>query len=169
MDMCMYCKNSTTVNSTTTHVVNYKNCIIVIKNVPCLECEQCGEKVVSVHSLKSANTVIEILREYRTQRSNKYIFHWFTGTIPQLEKAIELGCYFSINPSMLKTKSGLEIINTVPVERMLLETDAPFTFKVQHIEEIEKELNRAALKISDIVKSDMMDIFCENAKEVFRY
>ena len=70
---------------------------------------------------------------------------------------------------MLKTKSGLEIINTVPVERMLLETDAPFTFKVQHIEEIEKELNRAALKISDIVKSDMMDIFCENAKEVFRY
>ena len=21
-----------------------KNCIIVIKNVPCLECEQCGEK-----------------------------------------------------------------------------------------------------------------------------
>ena len=42
--MCMYCKNSTNVNSTTTHVVNYKNCIIVIKNVPCLEFEQCGEK-----------------------------------------------------------------------------------------------------------------------------
>ena len=42
--MCMYCKNSTTVASTTTHVVNYNNCIIVIKNVPCLECEQCGEK-----------------------------------------------------------------------------------------------------------------------------
>ena len=40
----MYCKNSTNVNSTTTHVVNYKNCIIVIKNVPCLEFEQCGEK-----------------------------------------------------------------------------------------------------------------------------
>lgn len=28
----------------TTHVVNYKNCIIIIKNVPCEECEQCGEK-----------------------------------------------------------------------------------------------------------------------------
>ena len=42
--MYMYCKNSTTVASTTTHVVNYNNCIIVIKNVPCLECEQCGEK-----------------------------------------------------------------------------------------------------------------------------
>ena len=41
--MCRYCKNSTVVNSTTTYVVNYKNCIIVIKNVPCFECDQCGE------------------------------------------------------------------------------------------------------------------------------
>ena len=30
--------------SITTHVVNYKDCIIVIKNVPCLECDRCGEK-----------------------------------------------------------------------------------------------------------------------------
>lgn len=37
-------REKATVNSTTTHVVNYKNCIIVIKNVPCLECDQCGEK-----------------------------------------------------------------------------------------------------------------------------
>ncbi|ESL02123.1 YgiT-type zinc finger domain protein [Catonella morbi ATCC 51271] len=42
--MRMYCKNITTVKSKTTHVVNYNNCIIVVKNVPCLECEQCGEK-----------------------------------------------------------------------------------------------------------------------------
>ena len=42
--MCMYCKNTITVKSKTTHVVNYNNCIIVVKNVPCLECEKCGEK-----------------------------------------------------------------------------------------------------------------------------
>lgn len=42
--MCLYCKNKVMIDSTTTHVVNYKNCIIVIKNVPCLECSQCGEK-----------------------------------------------------------------------------------------------------------------------------
>ena len=43
----MYCKCETTKPSTTTHVVNYKGCIIVIKNVPCEECEQCGEKYYS--------------------------------------------------------------------------------------------------------------------------
>lgn len=42
--MCMFCKNKTYTESTTTHVVNYNNCIIIIRNVPCLECEQCGEK-----------------------------------------------------------------------------------------------------------------------------
>ena len=42
--MCMYCKCKTITSSFTTHVVNYKNCIIIIKNVPCEECEQCGEK-----------------------------------------------------------------------------------------------------------------------------
>ena len=132
-------------------------------------CEQYGEKVVSVHSLKSANTVIEILREYKTQRSNKYIFHWFTGSIPQLEKVIELGCYFSINPRMLKTKSGIEVVKTVPISRMLLETDIPFTFTVHYINEIEKELKRTVTMISDIVGFDVTDIIYKNSKEVFRY
>ncbi len=42
--MCMFCKNKTYTESTTTHVVNYQNSIIIIRNVPCLECDQCGEK-----------------------------------------------------------------------------------------------------------------------------
>lgn len=41
--MCFLCKCNTVRQSTTTHVVNYKGSIIVIKNVPCEECEQCGE------------------------------------------------------------------------------------------------------------------------------
>ena len=40
----MFCKCDTMKKSTSTHVVNYKNCVIIVKNVPCEECEQCGEK-----------------------------------------------------------------------------------------------------------------------------
>ena len=39
----MLCKCDTVRQSTTTHVVNYRGSVIVIKNVPCEECEQCGE------------------------------------------------------------------------------------------------------------------------------
>ena len=42
--MCIFCKCDSVKESTTTHVVNYKGCIIIIKNVPCEECEQCNEK-----------------------------------------------------------------------------------------------------------------------------
>lgn len=132
-------------------------------------CEKYGEKVVSIHSLKSANTVIETLRTYKKQKNNIYIFHWFTGSISQLEKAIELGCYFSINPRMLNTKSGIEIVKSVPFDRMLLETDAPFAFKVSHIGEIEKELRSLASKISKLVGKDIYEIIGENVKKVFRF
>ena len=42
--MCMYCKCDEWIDSFTTHVVNYKNCLVIIKNVPCVKCLQCGEK-----------------------------------------------------------------------------------------------------------------------------
>ena len=100
---------------------------------------------------------------------NKYIFHWFTGSMPQLEKAIELGCYFSINPGMLKTKSGMEVIKAIPIDHVLLETDAPFALKVQHIDEIEKELKRTMSRISDVIGFDISDIINKNSKEVFCY
>jgi YgiT-type zinc finger domain-containing protein len=62
----MYCKCKEVVESVTTHVVNYKGCVIVIKNVPCEECEQCGEKFYSNEVARHlekivnvANTVVE--------------------------------------------------------------------------------------------------------------
>ena len=39
---CFYCKG-TLKNSNTAHVVKLSTCIIIIKNVPCTECVQCGQ------------------------------------------------------------------------------------------------------------------------------
>lgn len=41
--MCMLCKCDSVIQSITTHVINYKDSVIIIKNVPCEKCEQCGE------------------------------------------------------------------------------------------------------------------------------
>ncbi len=61
--MCMYCKCKTTVSSLTTHVVNYKNCIIIIKNVPCEECEQCGEKYYSNDVAKQLESLVNMAKQ----------------------------------------------------------------------------------------------------------
>ena len=40
--MCM-CGSKEMIQTTTNHVVNYKGCVIIIRNVPCEECVKCGE------------------------------------------------------------------------------------------------------------------------------
>lgn len=44
--MCM-CGNKHLISTITNHVVNYRDCVIVIRNVPCEECTCCGEKYYS--------------------------------------------------------------------------------------------------------------------------
>ncbi len=86
-----------------------------------------------------------------------------------MERAIEIGCYFSVNPRMLETKSGVEVIKKIPYDRMLLETDAPFVLKMKQVGVIKKKLEEAVSKISDIVGRNVSYILNENAKEIFRY
>lgn len=61
--MCMYCKCKTIIPSFTTHVVNYENCIIIIKNVPCEECEQCRETYYSNEVAKQLENLVGIARQ----------------------------------------------------------------------------------------------------------
>ena len=82
--MCMFCKNTTTIQSTTTHVVNYKDCIIVIKNVPCLECDQCGEKYytdevaekleIIVNMAKKLMQEIAVIDYKQAAQQDRYLF-----------------------------------------------------------------------------------------------
>ncbi len=60
---CMYCKNSELVDSFTTHVVTYKDAVIVIKNVPCLECDQCGEQYFTNEVAARLEEIVETTKK----------------------------------------------------------------------------------------------------------
>lgn len=45
--MCNACFSKEKIKTTTTFTVEYNGCIIVVKNVPCLECQVCGEEYFS--------------------------------------------------------------------------------------------------------------------------
>ena len=45
--MCNACFRDDKINTFTTFTVEYNDCIIVIRNVPCLECQVCGETTFS--------------------------------------------------------------------------------------------------------------------------
>ena len=38
---CLSCKNGNMLSSTTTYFTEFNNCMLIIKNVPCMKCEQC--------------------------------------------------------------------------------------------------------------------------------
>ena len=96
-------------------------------------CYSYGDKILSIHSIRSADSVISLIKDTGVYRNNTCILHWFTGSTTQMKDAVKLGCYFSINPKMFDTKSGQQIIMSIPREKIVLETDAPFTFSISSV------------------------------------
>lgn len=84
-----------------------------------------GGKVISIHAVRSATAVLDVLERHRATHSNACILHWFSGSSQELARARELGCHFSVNPNMLATKRGRAYARQIPPERLLLETDLP--------------------------------------------
>lgn len=80
-------------------------------------------KVLSIHSRRAASAVLDALGEGFPGTA---ILHWFSGTADELRRAIGMGCFFSVNPAMVKSASGRALIRLMPPERVLLESDAPF-------------------------------------------
>ncbi len=86
-------------------------------------------RVISIHAVRSAGTVLDALESYGlltpSPNSPAVIFHWFSGTSNEFVRARNAGCYFSVNERMLATKRGREYARQIPLDRLLLETDAP--------------------------------------------
>ncbi len=129
----------------------------------CKVCAHEGRKCLSIHSVKSAGIAISILEDSCTFKTCRCILHWFTGSKSELRKAVENGAYFSINPRMINTKGGQEIIKSVPLDRLLLETDAPFACRVLNVEQLKKELTGLLHSISTIRGFDIGDQLEENS------
>ena len=86
-------------------------------------------RVISIHAVHSAGTVLDVLESHGLLIPNPdspvIIFHWFSGTSDELARARNAGCYFSVNERMLATKRGREYARQIPLDCLLLETDAP--------------------------------------------
>ena len=89
-------------------------------------CSRNGPKVLSIHAVRTVPEVLKMLKEWLPISKGLPILHWFSGTPAEAARAVDCGCWFSINPSMAASANGLKIIDAIPIERMLTESDGPF-------------------------------------------
>lgn len=90
-------------------------------------CAQAGDKILTVHSIRSAKAVLDLIEVHLPPERGKIVLHWFTGTKSEAKRALELGCYFSINAAMLNNQRHVMMVRDIPLEKLLTETDGPFT------------------------------------------
>lgn len=88
-------------------------------------CQKEGGRIMSVHSRRAVSPVLDCLEKY--PEAGVPILHWYSGSIKEIKRAEDLGCWFSVNPAMFKSKNGLNIIHNISPSRIITETDSPFT------------------------------------------
>lgn len=130
-------------------------------------CNDLGGKILTVHSRGSANEVISIIG---SSFNSKYILHWYSGNIKDLNSALSNGAYFSINYAMVTSSSGQKIIENIPNERLLLESDSPFIL-INKKPFSTLEIHQIAIKLASIKNvtiDEMIRILYSNFKELLK-
>jgi TatD DNase family protein len=90
-------------------------------------CAERGGKILTVHSAAATAETVRMIVDHLPPDRGKVVLHWFLGNRASVSAAIEHGCYFSINAAMLSSDTGRRVVQNVPIDRMLTETDGPFT------------------------------------------
>jgi TatD DNase family protein len=89
---------------------------------------------VIVHTRDADDDTIQILAEEMRKGEFKFLIHCFSSTRYLAEKSVELGGYVSLS-GILTFKKATEIQETgkaLPLDRILVETDAPYLAPVPH-------------------------------------
>lgn len=83
-----------------------------------------SSKILTIHSLNAVEATLQGLDNYF--HNGIPVLHWYTGKEKDLKKAIDMGCWFSINQRMLSSSRGRLLVSQIPKDRILTETDGPF-------------------------------------------
>ena len=64
---CLLCKDAVMEPAATTYMTACDNCYIIIKNVPCFRCRQCGEEYINGVTFQKIEEIIEKVKGLLTE------------------------------------------------------------------------------------------------------
>ena len=125
---------------------------------------------VSIHTRNAYNEVFDSI--YKVGKDSlRGVFHCFSGTAEDLEEIKRLSNYkIGINGNITYKKSALvEILQQVPLDLLLLETDAPYLAPVPYRGKRNEPscLWETAKKLAEIYKTGLAKVADQTQKNVF--
>ena len=126
-----------------------------------------------IHSRNSMQHILDLL-DRESIDSLTGVFHCFSGTAAEAEKALQLGFYLGIGGPLTYKKSTLpEVIRLIGPDRVVVETDAPYLPPVPHRGQRNEPawLSYVLQKLADIWETSIdkaADITTTNAIRLFR-
>lgn len=104
------------------------------------------------------------------------VLHCFTGNLKEAKKALELGWYLSISGivTFKKSQALQEIVKYVPLEHVLIETDAPYLAPAPYRGKVNEpgflpETAKMIAHLKQMSIEEVAKITKENAEKFFRF
>ena len=127
---------------------------------------------ISIHDREAHKDTFDILKEYN--KNSIIIMHCFSGSVEFARECIKAGWYLALGgvvtfKNAVKTK---EVAKEIPLNRLLLETDAPYLTPVpyrgtENQPAYVKFVAEEIAKLRGISFEEVADATTENAKDVF--
>lgn len=128
---------------------------------------------VCLHIRKAHNEVFALLRELN-RPSWRGVMHCFGGSVQEAQRAIEMGFHLGVGGVVtFKNATMAEVVKAVPLERLLLETDAPYLAPVPHRGQRNESayIPLIAQKIADLKGvsfAEVAEVTTASARSLFR-
>ena len=128
---------------------------------------------IIIHDREANNDTIQILKQ-EGAFDTKVLLHCYSGSAELAKEYVRLGATISIaGPVTFKNaRRAVEVVETVPIENLLVETDSPYLAPEPYRGKINMPMyvKRTAMKIAEIKGMDYEEvakITCDNAKRFF--
>jgi TatD DNase family protein len=84
-----------------------------------------------LHSRATEGDIVQVLTEHKDMMPKGGVVHSFDGPLEELEQLLAIQCRggalaIGINGCSLKTEDNLKAVKRIPLDRLMLETDAPW-------------------------------------------
>jgi len=127
---------------------------------------------ISIHDREAHKDTFDILKEYN--KNSKIVMHCFSGSVEFARECIKEGWYIALG-GVVTFKNAIkmkEVAQDIPLERLLLETDAPYLTPVPYRGQenqpcYTKFVAQEIAKLRDITFEEVDKLTTANAKEVF--